>query len=115
MAASELEAGFARLWEQFGNGMVPEREVKFCKFRKWKFDFCWGADAMVAVEIHGGQWTGGKHTSGRGLQSMCEKLNQAQLDGWVVLQYTTSDMKKRPVQVIEEVAETLKKRSNQHG
>lgn len=121
MARSELETGFARLWEQFGNGMMPVHEVQFHPPRRWKFDFCWPDAANdsagmtnsvggLAVEIHDGQWTGGKHTSGRGLQTMCEKLNQARLDGWVVLQYTTSDMKKRPIQVIEEVVEILEER-----
>ncbi len=43
---------------------------------------------MVAVEIEGGIWTGGRHTRGKGYQGDMEKYNAAQLYGWKVLRYT---------------------------
>jgi hypothetical protein len=74
--------------------------------RRWRFDFAW-PEQLVAVELEGGIWTGGAHTRGKHYQSDCEKYNAAALRGWRVLRYTTDDLTKRPVQVIEEVVQAL--------
>lgn len=65
----------------------PDRECRFHATRRWRFDFCW-AEAMIAVEIDGATWTAGRHSRGKGFENDCEKINQAQLDGWVVLRFT---------------------------
>jgi very-short-patch-repair endonuclease len=80
----------------------PIREHRMDRARSWRFDFAWPM-YRVAVEIQGGQWFKMGHTSGRGLQRDCEKSNAAQLAGWIVLYYTTSDIMKRLGAVVDEV------------
>ena len=61
-------------------------EHRFCT-RKWKFDFACES-IMVAIEIEGGAWTGGRHTRGKGYTGDMEKYNEATVLGWRVLRYT---------------------------
>jgi very-short-patch-repair endonuclease len=73
----------------------PVAEHRFAKDikRRWRFDLAWPA-AMLAVEVDGGTWSGGRHVTGRGFEGDCEKLNTATLMGWRVLRFTT-DMVRR--------------------
>lgn len=70
----------------------PVREYAFAKSigRKWRFDLCW-PDLQVAVEVEGGTWSRGRHTTGQGFKADCEKYNQASMMHWLVLRFT-SDM-----------------------
>lgn len=74
----------AKLWE-------PVREYRFDSVRKWRFDFAW-PNILLAAEVEGGIWTGGRHTRGKGFLDDCEKYNQAAMAGWKVLRF--------PVEVI---------------
>ena len=67
----------------------PEREFKFCSCRRWRFDFAWPC-SKLAVEIEGGTWSGGRHTTGAGYAKDLEKYNCATLLGWRVLRFTTA-------------------------
>ena len=67
----------------------PEREYRFHPTRRWKFDFCWPSK-MVAVELEGGTWTGGRHTRPVGFEQDCEKYNEAAIMGWKVLRFTVN-------------------------
>ena len=67
----------------------PEREYRFHPTRRWKFDFCWPSK-MVAVELEGGTWTGGRHTRPVGFEKDCEKYNEAAIMGWKVLRFTAN-------------------------
>jgi very-short-patch-repair endonuclease len=70
----------------------PLREYQFAApKRRWRFDFCW-PDKRVAVETQGGVWTRGKHGRGSGITKDYEKLNNAQIMGWKVLQFTSSQV-----------------------
>lgn len=69
----------------------PEAEVRFHPTRRWRFDWAW-RDARVALEINGGVWTKGRHTRGAGYLRDLEKLNAAQLAGWIVLQCQPQDV-----------------------
>jgi very-short-patch-repair endonuclease len=66
----------------------PVREYRFHPPRRWRFDYCW-PPAKIAVEIDGGTWVAGRHTSGAGYEKDAEKFNQAALDGWRVFHFTT--------------------------
>jgi len=46
---------------------------------------------MIAVEIEGGVWTGGRHTRGAGFRQDMEKYNEATAMGWRVFRVDTSD------------------------
>lgn len=65
---------------------IPETEYQFHPTRKWAFDFAF-PDYMLAVEVEGGIWTGGRHTSAKGYKTDREKYNTAQLFGWTVLSF----------------------------
>jgi very-short-patch-repair endonuclease len=62
-------------------------EFEFSAKRKWRFDFAW-PEQKVALEIQGGVHSSGRHTSGTGYHKDMEKLNRAQLAGWIVLLVT---------------------------
>lgn len=64
-----------------------ETEVTFCPGRRWRFDFVFRPQ-MLAVEIEGGTWIKGRHTTGSGFAADCLKSNRAVILGWRVLRYT---------------------------
>ena len=92
MSRSILEEKFA-LQLQARRVTPPERELKFGlhygpkkRLKVWyRFDFAW-PEFMVAVEIQGGVWSGGKHGNPVGIRHHYQKYNQAVLEGWWVLQ-----------------------------
>jgi hypothetical protein len=67
----------------------PDTEVLFSNDRKWRFDFAW-TELMLAVEIEGGTWSGGRHIRPKGFQDDCVKYNEATLMGWRVFRYPTT-------------------------
>ena len=67
----------------------PQREFKFHPTRKWRFDFCW-PEHMLAAEVEGGIYSGGRHVRGAGYAEDCVKYNEAALLGWRVLRFTGS-------------------------
>jgi hypothetical protein len=77
-------------------GLVPVTEHKFHSTRKWRFDYAF-PDSMVAVEVEGGVWTGGRHTSGAGFVKDMEKYNTALLHGWRVYRTTPKMLTSREV------------------
>lgn len=66
--------------------------------RKWRFDFCFGAPFMLAVEIEGlavrrigGQFVcTGRHTTPEGFAEDAQKYANAVLLGWTVVRFTTN-------------------------
>jgi hypothetical protein len=72
---------------------LPEREFLFHQKRKWRFDFAW-PELLIAVEVEGGVWVGGRHVRGEGYEADCEKYNAAQLAGWIVLRFTPGMIKR---------------------
>lgn len=65
----------------------PEREYRFHTKRRWRFDLAYPVK-MLAVEIEGGVWSGGRHTTGAGFSADCEKYNEASLLGWRIIRVT---------------------------
>ena len=71
-------------------GMECVKEYKFHPVRKWRFDYAIPA-ALVAIEVEGGVWTGGRHINPKGFLNDMEKYNSATLMGWSVYR-TTPDV-----------------------
>lgn len=65
----------------------PTREFRFDPVRRWRLDFAWEPE-LVALEVEGGIWTGGRHTRGAGFLADIEKYNAATLAGWSVFRAT---------------------------
>lgn len=70
----------------------PVTELLFHPKRKWRFDYAWEVQ-MIALEIHGGIHSGGRHTRGRGFVEDRTKMNEAALLGWTVLEVTPEHIK----------------------
>lgn len=85
---SKLEETFAAQLDNAGLP-APTRELVFAPPRKWRLDFAW-PELKVAVEIDGGTWIGGRHSTGAGLDRDYEKHNAAALMGWTVLRFSTT-------------------------
>ena len=86
---------------QYGPAVIPQwqREYKFHEERGWRFDLAWPSDdslkfnpcgwcevAGVAVEVHGGVYSNGRHTRGKNFIADREKMNEARIMGWLVLE-----------------------------
>lgn len=67
---------------------APVQEHRFHPIRKWRFDLAW-PERMIAVEVDGGVWSGGRHTRGAGFVADCEKTNEATAMGWRVFRFPT--------------------------
>lgn len=63
---------------------APVREWRFHPRRRWRFDLAF-VEQRVAVEVDGGAFSGGRHTSGPGFREDCVKLSEAAALGWRVL------------------------------
>lgn len=63
---------------------MPLTEHRFHPTRKWRFDYAW-EDHRVALEVEGGVWVGGRHTSGAGFVKDMEKYNEAAAMGWRII------------------------------
>jgi very-short-patch-repair endonuclease len=73
------------------HGLSPVPEFRFEAKRKWRFDFAF-PESMVALEVEGGVFTGGRHTRGSGFIKDIEKYNHAAVLGWRVLRTTPSEL-----------------------
>ena len=63
---------------------IPEQEYRFHPVRRFRFDYAWPA-SLVALEIEGGVWTGGRHVHPSGYLRDMVKYNLAASMGWRVL------------------------------
>jgi very-short-patch-repair endonuclease len=71
---------------------TPVAEHRFHPVRKWRMDLAW-PDRMIAVEVDGGTWIGGRHSRGKGFEADCEKQNAAATLGWRCFKFTTAMVK----------------------
>lgn len=85
--SSRAEDRFAHLWDMLYPGVDLHSEHRFDSSRRWRFDFA-HLPSLTAVEIEGGVWRGGRHTTGVGFTRDCEKYLQASALGWMVLRLT---------------------------
>lgn len=66
-------------------------ELEFHPVRKWRLDYAW-PQRKVALEVHGGVFKKSRHTTGVGFTKDREKMNEAQLHGWIVIEVTTDQL-----------------------
>lgn len=95
-----------------------ETEFRFHPPRRWRFDYVLNGpipgsnpprEYKIAIEFNGSVWTQGRHTRGQGYINDREKINQAQIDGWLVLELTTEMIKSgRAYEMIEQAIESRK-------
>ena len=102
---SKLEQRFALLWQSM-NGPTLEREFKFHPTRKWRADFA-HLPSKTLIEIEGGIWIHGRHTTPRGFTADAEKYLEASLAGWRVLRLVDQQIKGPTVQRVIELVERL--------
>ena len=104
---SNLETAFAYWWNLLADDLPePVTEYRFHPKRKWRFDCAWEAE-KVAVELHGGLWSGGAHVRAHGVQRDLQKHNAAVLLGWRVLYFSTDDLNTDPERCIGQVRALL--------
>lgn len=88
----------------------PEREYVFFPGRRWRFDFAW-PEQKVAVEVDGGTWSGGRHTSGSGYDKDAEKLAEAAILGWTVVRFSSGMVRDgRAFSYIERLLKAVQRR-----
>ena len=88
---SKLEAHFEWLWRLM-KGPALEREFRFHPTRKWRSDFA-HLPSRTLIEIEGGIWVRGRHTSPKGFTADAEKYLEAALAGWRVIRLVDDQIK----------------------
>jgi hypothetical protein len=71
--------------------ICPVAEHKFHPDRRWRFDYAWPS-ILVALEVEGGVWSGGRHTRGSGFLRDMEKYNAAAGLGWRIVRCVPTDL-----------------------
>jgi hypothetical protein len=71
-----------------GTGTGTRARLREAHLKDWRFDFAW-PDLLIACEVEGGTFSGGRHTRGQGFEGDCEKYNAATLLGWKVFRVTS--------------------------
>lgn len=72
---------------------TPQKEYKFLKNRRFRFDFAW-PEFKFACEVDGAVYQRGRHTSGAGYTKDCEKFALAAIEGYRVIRVTTGQVNK---------------------
>ena len=89
---SKLEREFASQLTQAGIPYLQE----LCPIpdRKFRFDFAFAhRGSLLLLEVQGGIWGRGGHTTGVGVSRDAEKLNLATLEGYAVFQVTAEHIR----------------------
>jgi hypothetical protein len=90
--AQQVDTLHSKVLAQLVGFPDPTTELLFHPKRKWRFDYAWPT-RMIAIEVHGGIHSGGRHTRGRGFVEDRAKMNEATLLGWTVLEVTPEHIK----------------------
>lgn len=88
-------------------GLDVEKEYRFHPVRRWRFDYAIPS-IRLAIEVEGGVWIGGRHTSSRGFLADMEKYNEASLQGWCLIRTTPDKL------LTERTIELIKRRQKEY-
>lgn len=82
-----------------------ECEYRFHMARKWRFDVAI-PELLVGMEYHGGLFMArrGGHQTVKGARNDWEKLNEAQILGWTVLQFGPDEVRSGEAMNVIEMA-----------
>lgn len=80
--------------------------------RRFRFDFAF-TERKLAIEVEGGVWIQGRHTSPQGFIKDMEKYNLACELGWQILRYTPQQLLKP--ETIEQIKITYNNKGNSNG
>jgi len=112
---SHLEQTFDKMWELLSKDAEPVHELRFHPKRRWRFDRAF-PDEKVAVEIEGGVYMNGRHNRGKGMIDDMDKYNEALLNGWIVLRYSSNHLDNDPAKMVEQIKQALEfRRSGKDG
>lgn len=75
-----------------GTGEGVRRRLLLAGLKDWRWDFAWPA-ALVALEMDGGGFVGGRHGRGVGIEKDCEKYSTAAVFGWRLVRCTPRQVK----------------------
>ena len=78
--AQQVDTLHSKVLAQLVGFPDPATELLFHPKRKWRFDYAW-EEQKLALEVHGGIHSGGRHTRGRGCVEDRAKMNEATLLG----------------------------------
>lgn len=70
----------------------PDTQFRFDQVRKWRADFAWQRERLIA-EVDGGTHGFGSHNSSKGYRADRERDQAATLAGWTVLRFTVAQVK----------------------
>ena len=90
--AQQVDTLHSKVLAQLVGFPDPTTELLFHPKRKWRFDYAW-EEQKLALEVHGGIHSGGRHTRGRGFVEDRAKMNAAALLGWTVIEATPEHIK----------------------
>lgn len=104
---SVLEKGFGIAWRGFAKGLPqPVPEYTFHPSRRWRIDFAWPSE-RVAVEVEGGIYGKGRHTSVQGFLGDIEKYNALAEAGWLLLRYSGPHINGDPSGMVDQISRVL--------
>ena len=87
-------------------GHAVEAEYRFHPTRKFRFDLAI-PEKRLAIEIEGAVYVRGGHSTGRGIEKDCEKGNLATLAGWRLLRFTTTQLRDKYGECLDQIREAL--------
>lgn len=90
---SPLEDEFA--FQLAASNVKFAREFQAIPGRRYRWDFAIEPvdDVRLLIEVNGGTWTHGGHSTGGGIQRDYSKANAAVCNGWRQLTFTAADVR----------------------
>jgi len=86
---------------------TPQREARLIPGRRFRWDLHW-PESQIAVEINGGTWIKGGHSTGKGIERDYEKSNLANLAGFHCFAFSAAMVKDgRALAIIKQALETF--------